>query len=72
MNRLAIKHRSLDKDLTLAQLASQIGVPYDRLVKVVNGNRQPRPEEIDRIASVLAIPPEELQREALERTSSSE
>ena len=60
MDRLAVKHRLLDKGMTLAQLASVTGVPYDRLVKIVNGYREPRPEEVQRIASVLSITPDEL------------
>ena len=61
MNRLAIKHRLLDRGMTLAALACQIGVPYDRLVKVVNGYRQPRRSEVKRIAKALAMDPAELE-----------
>lgn len=53
MNRLVIKHRLLDKGMTLAALACRIGVPYDRLVKIVNGYRRPRPEELRRISAAL-------------------
>lgn len=64
MNRVALKHRLLDRGMTMATLAGRIGVSYDRLVKVVNGYRQPRPEEVRAIASVLSMRPEELQGEA--------
>ncbi len=61
MNRLLVKHRLLDRGMTLVNLAAQIGVPYDRLVKIINGYRGPRPEEVRAIASVLSMRPEELQ-----------
>ena len=64
MNRVALKHRLLDRGMTMAVLANRIGTSYDRLVKVVNGYREPRREEIERIAAVLAMKPEELQLEA--------
>ena len=64
MTRRAIKHRLLDLGMTLADVAHRTGLSYDRLIKIVNAYREPRPEEIDRIASVLAMSPEELRREA--------
>ena len=60
MGRLALKHCLLDRGLTLVSLANQIGVSYDRIIKITNGYRQPRVEEVRAIASVLSIGPEVL------------
>ena len=64
MDRLALKHCLLDRGLTLVSLANQIGVSYDRIIKITNGYREPRPEEVRAIATVLSMRPEELQLEA--------
>ena len=58
MDRLLIKHRLLDRDLSLASLARQTGMTYDRLVRVVNGNRQATTEEVEAIANVLGLSPD--------------
>ena len=60
MDRLLIKHRLLDLGMTLAELSRAANIPYDRLVKITNGYRAPRPREIDAIAQVLKLPPQEL------------
>ena len=36
------------------------GLTYDRLIKVVNGYRDPRPDEVRRIAVALSVPAEEV------------
>ena len=70
MNRIAIKHRLLDRGMTLAKLAARIEMPYDRLIRLVNGYRQPKPEEIDRIAAILVMPAEQLRNDTHPATSS--
>lgn len=63
MDRLAVKHRLLDRGLTLAEVARQAGIPYDRLVRLVNGYREARQEELERIAQVLDLSLEALNRD---------
>jgi lambda repressor-like predicted transcriptional regulator len=60
MNRLLVKHRLLDKQMSLVDLSRQIGLPYDRVIRLVNGYRQPKPEEIDLVAKALELSPERL------------
>jgi len=55
MDRLAVKHRLLDRGMTLLQLAGATGLTYDRLVKVVNGYRAPRADELRVIATALDL-----------------
>ena len=55
MDRLLIKHRLLDKGMNLVELSRLTGLAYDRLVRVVNGYRSPRPEEIAAIAEALDL-----------------
>ena len=63
MNATLIKHRLIDLNLTLLDLAKRSGMAYDRVVKVVNGYRPPRPEEIDALGSILGVEASELGRE---------
>ena len=60
MDRLAVKHRLLDKGLTLVALSTLCDLPYDRLIKIVNGYRPPRTEELNRVAIVLDLSVESL------------
>ena len=60
MDRIRIKHRLLDKGLTLVDLAARAGLSYDRLVRIVNGYRPPRPDEVERVSRALGIPRERL------------
>ena len=55
MDQLVIKHRLLDKGLSLIDLARQTGVAYDRLIRVVNGYRKPKPTEVEAIAEALGL-----------------
>lgn len=55
MNRLAIKHALLDHGMTLVVLARTAGLSYDRIVRIVNGYRRPRPEEVRAIADALGM-----------------
>ena len=55
-DRLRIKHRLLDRGMSLVELARLSGLPYDRLVRVVNGYRPPRQHEIKSIAAALGLP----------------
>ncbi len=55
MDRLLIKHRLLDKGMTLAELSRVTDIPYDRLVKIIGWYRTARDEELDVIASVLDV-----------------
>ena len=78
MDRLLIKHRLLDKGMTLADLSRAAGIPYDRLVKILCGYRKARTEELAALASVLQVPVQVLETaepnpgtEALEPSSSS-
>ena len=58
MNRLLIKRRLLDADLRLIDLARSTGLSYDRLIRVVNGYRAPKAEEVRLIASTLGVTPD--------------
>ena len=58
MNRLVVKHSLLDRGMTLFDLAAQCGITYDRIIKIVNGYRVPRREEIDLISRALSVSPE--------------
>ena len=56
MNRLLIKRRLLETDQHLIDLSRSTGVPYDRLVRIVNGYRLPKTDEIELIARALNLP----------------
>jgi transcriptional regulator with XRE-family HTH domain len=60
MDRLAVKHLLLNRGMTLFDLAVACGIRYDRIVKIVNGYRAPRPEEIDLISRTLSVPSEQV------------
>ena len=64
MNVQAIRIQLIRMDLKLKDLAVLTGIDYDRLQKVLHGYRQPRPEEVRAIASVLSMAPEGLAQEA--------
>jgi transcriptional regulator with XRE-family HTH domain len=60
MNRTFIKHRLVDKGLTLADLARRAELSYDRIVRIVHGYRKPMAEEVERIALILEVSPSDL------------
>ena len=60
MDRLRLKHRLIDESLTLVELARKTSIAYDRLVRIVNGYRTARDEEIEAIARVLGLSPSAL------------
>ena len=52
----AIRIQLIRRGLHLTDVARGTGIAYDRLVKVMNGYRQARPEEITALAEVLGLP----------------
>lgn len=60
MNRALIKHRLVDHQLYLIDLARKTEIPYDRLVRIVNGYRKARTEELEAIAAALDVPIESI------------
>ena len=60
MNRLLVKHRLLDKGMSLIELARTTRLPYDRVIRILNGYRDPREDEVRAIAGVLGIRTDEL------------
>ena len=56
MNVQAIRIRLIEKDLRIKDLAHLARIDYERLQKVLNGYRSPRPDEIRAIAAVLKLP----------------
>lgn len=61
MDRLRIKKRLLEKNLTLVQLARLAGLNYDRVVRVVNNYRPARDHELRAIADALGVSPARIQ-----------
>lgn len=72
MNRTFIKHRLVDKGLTLADLARQAELSYDRIVRIVHGYRKPTIDEVERLAQILEVPSRELRAVAGEVNTSAE
>ena len=64
MDRMFVKHRLLDKGMTLAELSRAASIPYDRLVKILGRYRNSRPEELRAIAAVLGLREEQLRGSA--------
>lgn len=60
MNRRLIKHLLVDHGLTLADLARRADLNYDRIVRIVHGYRKPMIDEVERMAHILGVPPQEL------------
>ena len=60
MNRIAIRHRLVDKHMSLIELSRRTGLTYDRLLRVVNGYRCPKKEEIVLIAEILGTTPDQI------------
>ena len=56
MNRTALRHALIDRDLTLVHLARLAGLSYDRVIRIVNGYRPVRDHELQAIARALAVP----------------
>ena len=72
MDRLAVKHLLLNRGMTLFDLAVACGITYDRVVKIVNGYRAPRLEEIDRISRTLSVPPAQVRVSQRARVSTEQ
>ena len=53
----------IQRGLQLKALSRLTGIDYDRLQKVINGYRAPRPEELTAIATVLGVPLSEIHEE---------
>ena len=60
MNRLTVKHVLLDRGLSLVDLAREADLAYDRVIRIVNGYRPAKDEEIDAIAQILGLPRSDL------------
>ena len=60
MDRLQVRHVLLDKGMTLRELAITSGMAYDRLIRVVNGYRPAKDEELEAIADALDLPAESI------------
>jgi transcriptional regulator with XRE-family HTH domain len=61
MDERVIRIRLIETGLQLKDLSKLTGIDYDRIVKLVNGYRRPRPGEVHAIASALGIPESSLQ-----------
>ena len=71
MNRLLIKHRLLDRGWGLVDLARLTGLPYDRLIRLVNGYRCAQPDEVQAIAEALDLSPDVVLRDGHEPSQGS-
>jgi lambda repressor-like predicted transcriptional regulator len=60
MNSQVVRIQLIRKGLLLKDLSTQSEIDYDRLQKVINGYRQPRPEEVSAIARVLGLSESEI------------
>jgi len=60
MNLETIRIQLIRKGLRLKDISRVTGIDYDRLQKVVNGYRTPKPHEIIAIARVLELPVAEI------------
>ena len=56
MDRLLIRHRLLDKGMSLVELSRLTGLAYDRVIRLINGYRRPKAEEAEAIAEALELP----------------
>ena len=55
LNRKVIRIQLIRKELRLKDLAVKAGIEYDRLVKVMDGYRPARPEEVRAISGALEL-----------------
>ena len=55
MDKALIQHTLIDHQMTLLDLSRRAAIPYDRLIKLVNGHRLPRGEEVHELATVLDV-----------------
>ena len=55
-----VRIRLIEKDLRIKDLANHTGINYDRLQKILNDYRPPRPEEVLAIAGTLDLAADEL------------
>jgi len=60
MNTKRIKHRLLELDRKLVEVARNTGIAYDRTVRIVHGYRRPYRDELRRIAEALDLNVDEL------------
>ena len=60
MDTRKVRIRLIEKDLRIKDLANQTGIDYDRLQKILNDYRPPKPEEVQAIANTLDLVADEL------------
>jgi hypothetical protein len=55
MDTTLVRHRLLDRGESIVGLSRRIGIPYDRLIRILNGYRVPRRDESERIETALEV-----------------
>ena len=60
MDITKVRIRLIEKELRIKDLARLTSIDYDRLQKILNDYRQPRPEEVLAIARTLDLIVDEL------------
>ena len=60
MDTKRVRIALIERDQRLVDLHRVTGISYNRLVRMLNGYCEPRPEEVDSIASFFGIPSEKL------------
>ena len=67
MNGLLVRHKLIDRNWGLVDLARKTKITYDRLVRILNGYRPARDEEIEAIARALRVSRSDLRSRGMSR-----